>query len=175
MASLAAPARLLPLTSAPSLPRRRNHTTRIPSNSIIQSNLQPLATSSQNPKSSKSPPPNLFNSFVSVPKSLALTAASGVLFHLAFLHSGGNSNFNSGDGGGGGGGGGGNGGQGGGFWSRIFSSAAIAKDDEPQQEWDNHGLPANIVVQLNKLSGFKKYKVSDILFLDRPPWVLCRY
>lgn len=40
--------------------------------------------------------------------------------------------------------------------------------DEPQnQEWDSHGLPANIVVQLNKLSGFKKYKVSDILFFDR--------
>ncbi|CAA2969642.1 TOC75-3, chloroplastic [Olea europaea subsp. europaea] len=170
MAPLAAPTRLLHLTSSPSLPRRRNSTTTtttlFASNSIIQSNLQPRSTFSQNPKSSKSltPPPNLFNPFVSLPKSLALTAASGVLFHLAFQHSGGNSNFNSGNGGGGGGG---NGGQGGGFWSRIFSLMAIAKDDEPQQEWDNHGLPANIVVQLNKLSGFKKYKVSDILFSDR--------
>jgi len=44
--------------------------------------------------------------------------------------------------------------------------AAIA--DEPQsQEWDSHGLPANIVVQLNKMSGFKKYKVSEIMFFDR--------
>ncbi|KAL2509230.1 Protein TOC75-3 [Forsythia ovata] len=67
-----------------------------------------------------------------------------------------------------GGGGKENGRQGGDFWSRIFSSAAIAKDDEPQQEWDNHGLLDNIfVVHLNKLSGFKKYKVSDILFLGR--------
>ncbi|KAI6686867.1 hypothetical protein NL676_032780 [Syzygium grande] len=38
------------------------------------------------------------------------------------------------------------------------------------QEWDSHGLPANIVVQLNKLSGFKKYKLSEILFFDRRRW-----
>lgn len=45
---------------------------------------------------------------------------------------------------------------------------AHAKEDESQsQEWDSHGLPAGIVVQLNKLSGFKKYKVSDIMFFDR--------
>ncbi|KAG2329804.1 hypothetical protein Bca52824_000984 [Brassica carinata] len=34
-------------------------------------------------------------------------------------------------------------------------------------DWDSHGLPGNIVVQLNKLSGFKKYKISDIVFFDR--------
>lgn len=44
--------------------------------------------------------------------------------------------------------------------------AAIA-DESQSQEWDSHGLPANIVVQLNKMSGFKKYKVSEIMFFDR--------
>ncbi|OVA15600.1 Bacterial surface antigen (D15) [Macleaya cordata] len=44
-----------------------------------------------------------------------------------------------------------------------------AKESE-SQDWDSHGLPANIVVQLNKLSGFKKYKVSEILFFDRRRW-----
>lgn len=88
-----------------------------------------------------------------------------VLRFCSFLGNGdGNGGFGGGSGGGGGGGGGG--GESGGFWRRFFSPAALA--DEPQnQEWDSHGLPANIVVQLNKLSGFKKYKVSDILFFDR--------
>ena len=40
---------------------------------------------------------------------------------------------------------------------RLFSSAAMA-DESENPEWDSHGLPAKIVVQLNKLSGFKKYK-----------------
>ncbi|CAL9191102.1 protein TOC75-3, chloroplastic-like [Musa acuminata AAA Group] len=75
------------------------------------------------------------------------------------------------DGGGGGGGwfrgGGGDGG--GGFWSNLFSPfVALAKEEGGGgQEWDPHGLPANIVVQLNKLSGLKRYKISEILFFDR--------
>lgn len=43
--------------------------------------------------------------------------------------------------------------------------------DEPQnQEWDSHGLPADNVVQLNKLSGFKRYKLSEMLFFDKRRW-----
>ncbi|TKY67378.1 TOC75 protein [Spatholobus suberectus] len=67
----------------------------------------------------------------------------------------------------GGGGGGGSGGDGGSFWSRLFSLAAALADDLEPPEWDSHGLPANIVVQLNKLSGFKKYKISEIVYFDR--------
>ncbi|KAL0460356.1 UNVERIFIED_CONTAM: protein TOC75-3, chloroplastic [Sesamum latifolium] len=76
-------------------------------------------------------------------------------------------NFGGGGGGGGAGGGGSNGGQGGGFWSRIFSPPAIAKDEEPQQEWNSHGLPANLCVPLKRLSGFKKNKVSEISLFDQ--------
>ncbi|KAL3518153.1 hypothetical protein ACH5RR_020742 [Cinchona calisaya] len=90
----------------------------------------------------------------------------GATAHLLLCQGGGNSH--SGGGGFGGGGGGGGGGEGGNFWSRFFSpKPAIAKDDDPSQDWDSHGLPANITVQLSKLSGFKKYKVSDINFFDR--------
>ncbi|RAL43294.1 unnamed protein product [Cuscuta campestris] len=72
-----------------------------------------------------------------------------------------------GSGGGTGGGGGGGGSDGGGnFWSEIVCPSANAGEEE-SQEWDNHGLPANIVVQLIKLSGFKRYKLSDICFFDR--------
>ncbi|VFQ98221.1 unnamed protein product [Cuscuta campestris] len=71
-----------------------------------------------------------------------------------------------GSGGGTGGGGGGGGGDGGNFWSEIVCPSANAGEEE-SQEWDNHGLPANIVVQLSKLSGFKRYKLSDICFFDR--------
>ncbi|KAL6519605.1 putative translocon at the outer envelope membrane of chloroplasts 75-III [Orobanche minor] len=138
--------------------------------SAVQCNLPSLAAafSSQNPKSSKSPP-FLLNSVIS-PKSVALSAASCIFYHIAKpILSGSNSIFNSGGGGvggGSGGGGGHGGGEGGGFW-RFFSPAAVAKDDDPQQEWDSHGLPANTVVQLNKLSGLKKYKISEIRFFDR--------
>ncbi|KAL7113916.1 hypothetical protein ACP275_04G088800 [Erythranthe tilingii] len=178
MSSFAAPTHLLPLTPSTASRRSKFSTTtavasRLPSpNSIIQCNLPSLA-SSQNPKPSKSPH-SFLNSVISS-KSIALSAASCILFHIAspvlsgndsiFNFSGGGAGGNGG-GGGGGGGGGSSGGPGGNFW-RFFSPAAVAKDDDPQQEWDSHGLPASIVVQLNKLSGFKKYKVSDILFFDR--------
>ncbi|KAF2576706.1 hypothetical protein F2Q70_00005498 [Brassica cretica] len=82
-------------------------------------------------------------------------------------------NFSGGGGGGGdgnlGGSGGGRGGGDGGLWRDLFSLAtpvAVAAE-EHSPEWDSHGLPANIVVQLNKLSGLKKYKISDVLFFDR--------
>ncbi|KAL1552902.1 putative translocon at the outer envelope membrane of chloroplasts 75-III [Salvia divinorum] len=176
--SFSAAAHLLPLTSSAASRRRRPNGTTTTAvsglhspSSILQCSL-PSPSSSQNPKPPKSPPFPL-NSILS-PKSIAVSAASCILLGIANnpILSGGDYIFNFGSGGGGnggGGGGGGNGGgggEGGGFWN-FLSPAAIAKDDDPQQDWDTHGLPANIVVQLNKLSGFKKYKVSEILFFDR--------
>ncbi|XAR60640.1 hypothetical protein NMG60_11034095 [Bertholletia excelsa] len=116
----------------------------------------------QNPKPIK---PTAIKPLLSVTKTLAFSAATGIVLHLASPSP---SFIGNGPGGTGGSGGGGGGGGDGGSWFRLFTPAAIAKDDESQaQEWDSHGLPANIVVQLNKLSAFKKYKVSDILFFDR--------
>ncbi|CAN8277993.1 unnamed protein product [Cochlearia groenlandica] len=80
-----------------------------------------------------------------------------------FGGSGGDGNF----GGFGGGGGGGGDGNDGGFWGELLSPSSAIADEEQSPDWDSHGLPANIVVQLNKLSGFKKYKVSEIVFFDR--------
>ncbi|KAI3989876.1 hypothetical protein MKX01_040846 [Papaver californicum] len=100
-----------------------------------------------------------------VTKTLGLTVASGLLYQFCFGNGGSGGGFGGGAGAGGGSGGGG-------FWSRFFSSpAAIAKDEEsPNQDWDSHGLPANIVIQLNKLSGLKRYKLSEILFFDKRKW-----
>ncbi|XP_008803105.2 protein TOC75-3, chloroplastic-like [Phoenix dactylifera] len=104
--------------------------------------------------------------------ALASAAGGGFLLHLSTPVP---PPGNTGGGGGGGGGwgwGGFGGGDGGGFWSQIFSPlAAVAREEDPTggggPEWDSHGLPANIVVQLSKLSGFKRYKISEILFFDR--------
>lgn len=49
--------------------------------------------------------------------------------------------------------------------SQIFCPSAIAKEDKAQ-DWDSHGLQANLVVHLNKLSRLKRYKVSNIKFLN---------
>ncbi|KAL1222089.1 Protein TOC75-3 [Cardamine amara subsp. amara] len=101
------------------------------------------------------------------------SAASLFLFRISnlpsFLSGGGGGGGGGGDGnfGGFGGGGGGGDGNDGGFWGKLFSPAPAVADEEKSPDWDSHGLPANIVVQLNKLSGFKKYKVSDIMFFDR--------
>ncbi|CAN4100988.1 unnamed protein product [Withania somnifera] len=127
----------------------------------------PSLSSNQNPKPSK--PRNNSNILASnkVKNIVATSAAIGAAVYA--LSIGVSNPLLSGNGGGGSGGfcsGGGGGGGGDSFWSKIFSPAAIAGEEE-SQEWDLHGLPANIVVQLNKLSGFKKYKVSEILFFDR--------
>ncbi|KAK7272052.1 hypothetical protein RJT34_28422 [Clitoria ternatea] len=129
------------------------------------SSSQSNNNSNNNNDTSHSSHPPLFKAF-------ALSSAASVFIHsvpltpLFNLSSGGT----NGGGGGGGGDGGwfGNSGDGnGGFWSRFFSPAVAVADESQNQEWDSHGLPANIVVQLNKMSGFKKYKVSDIMFFDR--------
>ncbi|XP_057536080.1 protein TOC75-3, chloroplastic-like [Amaranthus tricolor] len=108
---------------------------------------------------------NPLNSILSHPISKALIISSPIGLLIFFI--GGNGGSNNGGGGGGGGGGGSGGGNS--WWSRFLSPQALAEDDNDggSENWDAHGLPANIVVQLNKLSGFKKYKVSDILFFDQ--------
>ncbi|ERN07972.1 protein TOC75-3, chloroplastic [Amborella trichopoda] len=98
-------------------------------------------------------------------KILGISAAAGLVCHIFACRL---SSY-GGNGGGGGGGNGGGGGDSGGFgrfWSELLSPVAVAKEEE-NQEWDPHGLPANILVQINKLSGFKKYKTSEILFFDK--------
>ncbi|CAI9106839.1 OLC1v1006072C1 [Oldenlandia corymbosa var. corymbosa] len=121
------------------------------------------------PGANANPNPNSSTNLGKIFKTSLVVGATAALL----LGGGGISNSGGGGAGGGGGGGGGaGGGHGGNFWSRFFSrfspSPATAKDDEsPTKDWDSHGLPVNIIAQLNKLSGFKKYKVSDILFFDR--------
>ncbi|KAH7542412.1 hypothetical protein FEM48_Zijuj02G0070700 [Ziziphus jujuba var. spinosa] len=134
--------------------------------------------SSQNPEPFKPSPSRPIIKKLS--KVLAASSAVTLVLNLRSFVFNADPNFigwgDGGNGFGGGGGGGGGGGDGtgggaggGGFWRKLFCPSAIA-DESPTQEWDSHGLPANIVVQLNKLSGFKKYKVSDILFFDRRRW-----
>ncbi|XP_039136090.1 protein TOC75-3, chloroplastic [Dioscorea cayenensis subsp. rotundata] len=157
--------------AVPSRPRR----SAVVSNpsSIVSASLPESGISHhQNP--SRKPPHWIRKKTLAVSSASALAAAvgGGFIFHLS---SGAPPPGNPGGGGGWGWGSGG-GGDGGGFWSRFFSPlAAIAEDDQTGgggggQEWDSHGLPANIVVQLSKLSGFKKYKISEILFFDRRKW-----
>ncbi|XXG75258.1 hypothetical protein AAC387_Pa07g3804 [Persea americana] len=103
----------------------------------------------------------------SLPKTLAISTTATALLHLTLSNGSGNGiGIFSGGGGGGGGGSGGGGSNGGNFWSRFFSAFAKDGDQSSPPEWDSHGLPANLVVQLSKLSGFKRYKVSEILFFD---------
>ncbi|TYH93676.1 hypothetical protein ES332_A13G270100v1 [Gossypium tomentosum] len=119
--------------------------------------------------------PTSFLRSLSKPVALASASAATLLIRITpiftLLPGGGGNNCGGSGGGGFSGGGGGNNGGDGNFWEKLFSpSPAIADDNNQNQEWDSHGLPANIVVQLNKLSGFKKYKLSEILFFDRRRW-----
>ncbi|TKY48392.1 TOC75-3 protein [Spatholobus suberectus] len=138
------------------LPSRRKKPSRPPP---VKCSLSPSQSNDSNPSH-----PPLF-------KAIAISSAASILLHCTpltpFLP---NPLAKLGIGGGSSGGGGGDGwwfggnGDNGGFWYRMFAAVA---DESQNQEWDSHGLPANIVVQLNKMSGFKKYKVSDIMFFDR--------
>ncbi|MQM15804.1 hypothetical protein Taro_048752 [Colocasia esculenta] len=111
-------------------------------------------------------------------KALAISAAAagvGLVLNLSPFPSvlpgaGGGGPAGGGGGWGGFGGGGGGGGAGGeGFWSWIFPSSSAMADEQNTSgpEWDSHGLPANIVISLAKLSSLKRYKISEILFYDR--------
>ncbi|GFZ01437.1 translocon at the outer envelope membrane of chloroplasts 75-III [Actinidia rufa] len=163
---MAVPGHHLTLSATPSLHRRRKlPTTTTPRlfSTTVKSSLSSSHSSKNDKPLNLSPPiPHL-----SLPKTLAFTAASGLLFHLT---SSALSFVGNGPGGRGGGDGSGGGGGDGGFWGRLFTpAAAIAQDDDDDskaEEWDPHGIPAKITLQLNKFSGFKKYKVSEISFYD---------
>ncbi|CAI8616635.1 unnamed protein product [Vicia faba] len=162
--------RLTPTLTTPP-PRRRNNYIATAHPSSIKCHL---SSSDDNNDS--------FNS--SLLKTLSTTAvvssaAASAFFLTGYLHfpipnlpglnGGGAGGGGGGSGGGGSGGGGGgwfNGGEGS-FWSRILSPARAIADEPKSQDWDSHELPANITVLLGRLSGFKKYKISDIVFLDR--------
>ncbi|XP_072975026.1 protein TOC75-3, chloroplastic-like [Typha angustifolia] len=121
----------------------------------------------------RSPPVSNSRKTVKLFSVAAAAAATGGVFLLHLSSSGPPRPPGSGGGGWFGGGGGG-GGEGGGFWSHILSPlVANAREEDGGgagsglPEWDSHGLPANIIVQLAKLSGLKRYKISEILFFDR--------
>lgn len=77
--------------------------------------------------------------------------------------SGGGSGFGGWNGGGFGGGGGGNGG----FWHNCFESLmAFADSDEPDREYDSHGLKVGSAVNISKLNANKRYKISGVDLLD---------
>ncbi|OIT01954.1 PREDICTED: protein TOC75-3, chloroplastic [Nicotiana attenuata] len=172
MASIAAPGLALSVHRSHRrlTPSTATTTTAASVPSLTIKSKYPTFPPSQNPKPSSSSPRNNFDILGSKKLQNIIKTTAAIGCGLYALSNGVSNAQHSGNGGGGssGGSGGGGGGGGGGdsFWSKIFSPAAIAGEEE-SQEWDSHGLPANIVVQLNKLSGFKKYKVSDIMFLDR--------
>ncbi|XP_058109540.1 protein TOC75-3, chloroplastic [Magnolia sinica] len=150
----------------PSLPKPHHPTSQrklAPTPTTLSlSSPNPKPSSSQNPNPNPPTIPSSQNALNSLTKSLAVSSATALLFHLT-LSNGNGDGFFGGSGGGGGAGDGGN------FWSKFFSPLAFAKDEgsESSQDWDSHGLPGNIVVQLNKLSAFKRYRVSEILFFDQ--------
>uniref|UniRef100_A0A0E0F8Y5 Uncharacterized protein n=1 Tax=Oryza meridionalis TaxID=40149 RepID=A0A0E0F8Y5_9ORYZ len=57
----------------------------------------------------------------------------------------------------------------GGFLSSFFSAGAARADGgKPPPDWDAHGLAASALpVPLSRLDGKKRYKVSELAFLDR--------
>nr|KYP58515.1 hypothetical protein KK1_013926 [Cajanus cajan] len=109
--------------------------------SLTKCNLSPSQPNESNTNHALPRPP-LF-------KAIALSSAASILLHCTplspFLP---NPLAQFGGGGGGGGeggwfgGNGGGGGEHGGFWQRMFGAVA---DESQSQEWDSHGLPANIV------------------------------
>jgi hypothetical protein len=116
--------------------------------------------------------PAIFSLFSEVAKTGAafFIASSGAAFLLgSFGGFGGGAGglFGCGGGGGGWGAGGAGGCGGGGFWSRFFSACAAHADDKSSVDWDAHGLPVNMTVPLTKLSGLKRYKLSELKFFDK--------
>ncbi|KAJ4725758.1 protein TOC75-3, chloroplastic-like [Melia azedarach] len=171
MSSFAAPTHLLPTST---FSRRKLSSTTVPARSSssvapratnIQCNLSPSLPSPQNPSKRNK------NILKSLSKPLAIASAAGATLFLRLTPIiGGEGGGGGGDGWFGGGGGGDNGGGSGdgGFWRKLICpESAIADENNESQEWDAHGLPANIMIQLSKLSGYKKYKLSEIFFFDR--------
>uniref|UniRef100_A0ACD6A1G8 Uncharacterized protein n=1 Tax=Avena sativa TaxID=4498 RepID=A0ACD6A1G8_AVESA len=65
--------------------------------------------------------------------------------------------------------GGGTGGGFGGFLSRLFTAgpAHAVEENPPSRDWDAHEFGARVTVPFERLKGAKRYKVSDVRFLDR--------
>ncbi|CAN1231346.1 Protein TOC75-3, chloroplastic [Linum grandiflorum] len=164
MSSIASPTNFLvnsPITSS-SNSRRKLRTSSAPSPSPRSSSVK-CSISSSSSSHPQNPKPSDSNDSISKPLLLAGVSASTLLIRLTPLpfssspdgpgDFGGNGNF------------GGNGGSGG-FWEKLFCPSAAIADEAQSEEWDNHGLPADIPVPLNKLSNFKRYKLADIVFHD---------
>ncbi|RWW34529.1 hypothetical protein GW17_00000682 [Ensete ventricosum] len=169
-------------TAAAAAPRRRRPSSSSSSASassfVFAASLPDCDLSSERSPTLGLPVPlklkNTLSIFNFAAASVAAAAGSGFLFRLSSIPPPAN-----GSGGGGGGDGGGWGwgwgwgGDGGGFWFNVFSPLPASANENEQAasagsvEWDSHGLPANIVVQLSKLSGLKRYKISEILLFDR--------
>ncbi|KAG6781307.1 hypothetical protein POTOM_014201 [Populus tomentosa] len=170
--SFTASSNLLPNTAILSSRRKQSASFNPRASSIKCDLFSPTSSPSPlNPKphsNSNSKQPKIQNSLLKALTFSGTAAAASIFFRLTPVNdSGGGGNCG---GGGGGGGGGGDGGAGGEFWKKLFFEAPANADESQSEDWDSHGLPANIVVQLNKLSGFKKYKLSEILFFDRRRW-----
>lgn len=52
------------------------------------------------------------------------------------------------------------------FCSKLFSYPAAMAAEEQPPNWHSHGLPANTRVHLSRLSGLKRYKVSEVNHFD---------
>ncbi|XP_072983848.1 protein TOC75-3, chloroplastic [Typha latifolia] len=155
--------------STPLPPRRRRNAS---SAAAAAAQFQDPNPSSKPPSLTSSPKKSDTKTLVLFSTTFAAAAAVPGAF-LLHLSSSSPPPPSNGGGGGGGGWGWGGGGDGGSFWSQIYSfMTANAREEDGSTggglpEWDPHGLPANIVVQLSKLSGLKRYKISEILFFDR--------
>ncbi|WJX51877.1 Putative translocon at the outer envelope membrane of chloroplasts 75-III [Trifolium repens] len=162
--------RLTPTLSNPP-PRHRRNSHQITRPSSLKCHLSSSSSSSDDNLNNDSSNSNS-SIFKTLSVTLAVSAAASGLYLTDSLpnFSGGGGPSSGGNGGGGGGGGDGGGwfnGDNGSFWSRILSPSRAIADEPKSKDWDSHELPANITVATSKLSGFKKYKVSDIYFLDR--------
>lgn len=154
-------------TPSPAGPSRRGRGRPVTMSAAASHNSQPrnnpFAVSSSAPKSeSKTSKTDL-----ALGSAIAAAASGALLLAFSGGFGGGPKGPLGGGGGWGGGGGGAGGGGGGGFWSRIFSAGAANADEKSSSDWDPHGLPANITVPLSKLSGLKRYKLSELKFFDR--------
>ncbi|GAB2234034.1 hypothetical protein Droror1_Dr00003270 [Drosera rotundifolia] len=124
-------------------------------------------SSPQNPNPKIKPKPCHRLSSSSTAPSPSPILKSAAFSALLFLFENG---IDGGGGGGGGGGGSGGGGGWGGYWRWIFTPMALAEESKEKSKadsgWDKHGLPPNFKILLKKLSGFKRFKVSDIVFIE---------
>jgi len=150
----------------------QNMSSLVPSNNIDTTILSGRRKNNNKPSLPKCPQPFRYRrAFKAFSTTVAVSSAAAIAVHCnkPIIINNGHGGVGGGGGNFGGGGGWwfGGGGNGGGFWSRFFTPAAAIADETKSEEFDSHGMPVNITVQLNKLSGFKKYKISEIMFFDK--------